>query len=74
MQLTKVVNNNITKNIVNSNIVEYNIKKAYPTILADINNKYEYLLSLTKSQYVDEINKIFKENPNIKKEVMNKTL
>lgn len=74
MQLVKVVNNNITKNIVNSNIIEYNIKKAYPTILADLDNKYEYLLTLTKSQYVDEINKIFKENPGIKKEVANKTL
>ena len=43
-------------------------------MLQKILKKYEYLLSLTKSQYVDEINKIFKENQNIKKEVMNKTL
>lgn len=74
MQLIKVINNNITKNIVNSNIIEYNIKKAYPTILTDIDRKYEYLLSLTKDQYVNEINKIFKENPHIKKEISDKTL
>ena len=41
MIISKVINNNIKSHIINSNITEYNIKRAYPTILSHIDkNKY----------------------------------
>lgn len=74
MVLNKVVNNNITTNIINSNIVEYNIKRAYPTILTNFNKKYDYLLTLTKDQYVNEIDKLFKEDKYLKNKIFDYTV
>lgn len=70
----KVINNNINSHIINSNIVEYNIAKAYPTILSMLDPRYEYLLDLSKDQYIEEINKIFSLNKGIKKDIENKTI
>lgn len=75
MTISKVINNNIKSHIINSNITEYNIKRAYPTILKHIDeNKYGYLDSLTKDQYVNEINDIFRMDRNIKKKIEDKTI
>jgi hypothetical protein len=74
MTVDRVINNNITSHIINSNIVEYNITKAYPTILNMIDNKYEYLLDLSKDQYIEEINKIFSIEPSIKQKIKVKTI
>ena len=73
--ITQVVNNKIRNHIINSNIVEYNIRKAYPTILSQINkNEYGYLTNLSKENYVKEINRLFKENSGLKKEISDKTI
>lgn len=74
MVLTKVVNNNIKSNIINSNIVEYNIKRAYPTILTKFDERYSYLLTLTKDQYVKEIDRLFKEDKNLKNKIYDYTV
>lgn len=75
MTLTKVINNNIKNHIINSNIIEYNIKRAYPTILKSIDkDKYGYLLDLTKDQYINEINEIFKLDRSIKSKIENETI
>lgn len=76
MEVYKVINNNIRSHIINSNIVEYNIRKAYPTILNEIDpEKYGYLLSLSKDQYVEEINKIFEtEGMKIRKAIGKRTI
>ena len=70
----QVINNNITSHIINSNIVEYNIAKAYPTILSILDPKYSYLLDLSKDQYIEEINKIFSLDNSIKKKIEKKTI
>lgn len=72
--LYKVINNSIRAHIINSNIVEYNIERAYPMILSSIDNKYEYLLDLTKNEYIEEINTIFTTNRDIRKKVEAKTI
>lgn len=72
--LTKVINNNINSHIINSNIVEYNICKAYPTILSNIDNKYSYLLDLSKNEYVEEINELFTTNRYMRNKVEARTV
>lgn len=74
MTLTKVVNNNIKTNIINSNIVEYNIKRAYPTILTKYDSKFDYLLTLTKDQYIKEIDRLFHDNKNLKNVISDYTV
>lgn len=75
MTISKVINNNIKGHIINSNIIEYNIKKAYPTILKLIDeNRFGYLEDLTKDQYINEINDIFRTDRNIRKKIEEKTI
>lgn len=75
MTISKVINNNIKSHIINSNIIEYNIKKAYPTILKMIDpDRFGYLDTLTKDQYVNEINELFKTDRSIKEKIENKTV
>ena len=76
MEVTRVINNNIRSHIINSNIVEYNIRKAYPTILNELNpDKYGYLLTLGKEQYIEEINKIFTtEGASTRKDISKRTI
>jgi hypothetical protein len=75
MTIYKVINNNITTHIINSNIIEYNIRKAYPTILGEIDHeRFGYLKSLTKDQYINEINELFKTDKTIKPMIEKKTI
>lgn len=75
MTVENVINNNIKTHIVNSNIVEYNIYKAYPTILAQINpERFGYLKSLTKDEYIADINELFINDRNIQKEIERRTI
>lgn len=75
MMVDKVINNNIKTHIINSNIVEYNIYKAYPTILASIDpERFGYLKSLTKDQYMHDIDELFINERDIRKIIENKTI
>ena len=74
MTVDRVINNNITSHIINSNIVEYNIAKAYPTILSMLDEKYSYLLDLSKDQYIEEINNLFSTTPSLKQKISEKTI
>ena len=77
MELTRLINNNVSTTIIGSNITEYDLKKAHPTVLALLYPNdpiFNSLGSLPKSEYTIKIGNLIKENPSLRKEIDNKIL
>ena len=77
MELTRLINNNVSNTIIGSNITEYDLKRAHPTVLALLfpnDPLFTSLGSLPKSEYTVKIGKLIKENPALRKQIDNKVL
>lgn len=77
MELTRLINNNISNTIIGSNITEYDLKKAHPTVLALLypnNPIFTSLISLPKSEYTIRIGNLIKENPLLRKQIDTKII
>ena len=77
MELTRLINNNISSTIIGSNITEYDLKKAHPTVLALLypnDPLFNSLYLLPKSEYTIKIGNMIKERPTLRKEIDSKIL
>lgn len=77
MELTRLINNNVSSTIIGSNITEYDLKKAHPTVLSLLfpnDPLFTSLGSLPKSEYTIKIGKLIKENSSLRKQIDNKIL
>lgn len=77
MELTKLINNNVSNTIIGSNITEYDLKQAHPVVLSLLfpdNETYTSLLSLPKSEYTYKIGNMIRANPNLRKQIDDKIL
>lgn len=77
MELTRLLNNNVSTTIIGSNITEYDLKKAHPTVLALLypnDPVFSSLVSLPKSEYTIKIGNMIKANPSLRKQIDGKVL
>jgi hypothetical protein len=77
MELTRLINNNVSSTIIGSNITEYDLKRAHPTVLALLfpnDPLFTSLGSLPKSEYTVKIGNLIKENPTLRKQIDTKVL
>jgi hypothetical protein len=71
MVLTKLLNNNITTNIISSNIIEYDLKAAHTSALYFIKGEeiYNKLMSLPKAERNQKIGLMIKFDPTLRKKI-----
>lgn len=77
MELTRLINNNVSNTIIGSNITEYDLRKAHPTVLSLLfpnDPVFNSLISLPKSEYTIRIGNLIKENPSLRKQIDAKIL
>ena len=77
MELTRLINNNVSNTIIGSNITEYDLRKAHPTVLALLypnDPTFTSLSSLPKSEYTIRIGNLIKANPLLRKQIDAKIL
>lgn len=71
MVLNKLLNNNITTNIISSNIIEYDLKSAHTTALYFIKGKdvYDKLIAMPKLERNIQIGLMIKKEPELRKKI-----
>ena len=77
MELTKLINNNVSKHLIGVNITEYDLRKAHITVLNLLypnDDRIRELSRLPKDQYTYKIGNMIKQRPELRKEIDRKML